>query len=61
MLKNVNSNGKNIFEKDIVYCTDISMLVNEACSLRKHNLFNSVERVGIDGGQGFFKDHHERV
>ena len=48
-------NDKSFFEKDIVYSTDISLLVNEVCSFRKLDLFNSVVRVGIDGGQGSLK------
>ena len=31
------------------------MLVNEVCSFRKLDLFSSVVRIGIDGGQGSLK------
>ena len=56
MSKNVKiKSGKNLFVKDMLYCTDISMLVNEVCSFRKLDLFNSVVHVSIDGGQGSLK------
>ena len=47
--------GKSFFKKHIVYCANISMLVNEVCYFRKLDLFNSIVRVRIDEGQGSLK------
>ena len=55
MLKNVNSRVVKAFLKKILFSVLTSILVNEVCSFRKLDLFNSVIHVGIDGGQGSLK------